>query len=183
MINNLTIIIGSRSDVPNWHSQNLSHLISIRDPDVKTPYMAHYGILPNILPLVFEDIIDETPNSSNPDYYSGPKEKHIVEIIYYAGKIEKEIKRGKNIILGINCYAGISRSTAAAYIVLCVLAGMGKEKECFEEVLKIRDCAIPNIIMAKLADKLLDRKGELAKYAILHRKMIEDSFKAKNEQR
>jgi len=59
--------------------------------------------------------------------------------------------------------------------------GMGKEKECFEEVLRVRDCAIPNPVMAKLADILLDRKGELAKYAVAYRKMIEGSFKAKDE--
>lgn len=179
MIKNFTLIIGARSDVPNWHDKGLTHHISIRDADTKRPYTQHFARKPITLELVFEDIVDE--NWNYPSAWCGPEEKHVAQIIKFACEIEERLKKGQKVVCAINCYAGISRSTAVAYVVLNVLMGMGKEKTCFDEVLRVRDCAVPNPIIAKLADGLLDRRGELHKYPLAYRKMIEDSFKSKDE--
>jgi predicted protein tyrosine phosphatase len=74
----------------------------------------------------------------------------------------------------VHCAAGISRSTAAALILLTVRKGPGKEGEALETLLEylqkaeqkgLRDLAgfYPNIHMIRLADELLERKGVFLK--------------------
>lgn len=57
----------------------------------------------------------------------------------------------------IHCHAGISRSTAAAYIMACVTLGEGKEAHAWHKVLTARDIAAPNKRMVRLADSVLMR--------------------------
>ncbi|MDD2597724.1 MAG: protein-tyrosine-phosphatase [Kiritimatiellae bacterium] len=65
----------------------------------------------------------------------------------------------------IHCLAGVSRSTAAAYAIICKLLGPGYEEAAFEYLLNIRPCASPNRLVVKYADQLLNRKGAMVKAA------------------
>ena len=63
--------------------------------------------------------------------------------------------------LVVHCYAGVSRSTAAAFITACAL----NEKRCEREIAQtIRDrspTATPNKLMVEIADPLLHRRGRM----------------------
>jgi predicted protein tyrosine phosphatase len=59
------------------------------------------------------------------------------------------------------CGAGISRSTAAALIALATWTGPGTERECVEELLRIRPAASPHPDLVGFGDELLERNGRL----------------------
>jgi predicted protein tyrosine phosphatase len=61
----------------------------------------------------------------------------------------------------IHCRAGISRSTALAYAVVCQHSQPGQEAEAFAYVRQIRPQLFPNGLVVKMADRILKRKGRL----------------------
>lgn len=62
----------------------------------------------------------------------------------------------------IHCYAGVSRSTAAAYIGACALTPEGRESTLAERLRVASPTATPNLRLVELADALLGRKGRMA---------------------
>jgi predicted protein tyrosine phosphatase len=63
--------------------------------------------------------------------------------------------------LVINCYAGISRSTASAYIIAAALAPARDELELAQTLRRVSPSATPNIRLVTLADDLLGRSGRM----------------------
>lgn len=101
----------------------------------------------------FYDISDEDlkePNNPKKWIKNIPQEKHLIPIIRF---IKTLVNSEKNYQLGINCYAGISRSSALAIIAL-VLSGKTPYM-ALEYVLSIRPFAWPNLRILKIASKLL----------------------------
>ena len=62
-----------------------------------------------------------------------------------------------------HCAAGVSRSTAAAYIFLCVHLGPGHEKEAITQTVENSESQWiwPNSLMVRYADDLLGRDGAM----------------------
>ncbi len=61
----------------------------------------------------------------------------------------------------INCRAGRSRSTAAAFIIECVLNPNKSEAEIAAALRAASNTAQPNRLLIKLADKTLKREGRM----------------------
>jgi hypothetical protein len=61
----------------------------------------------------------------------------------------------------IHCYAGISRSTAAAFIALCALNPHTPEDVIASCLRSSSDTASPNRLFVTLADKVLRRDGRM----------------------
>jgi predicted protein tyrosine phosphatase len=61
----------------------------------------------------------------------------------------------------IHCRAGVSRSTALAYAVVCQHSQPGQEAEAFAYIRQIRPQLFPNRLVVKMADRILKRKGRL----------------------
>jgi predicted protein tyrosine phosphatase len=61
----------------------------------------------------------------------------------------------------IHCFAGISRSTAAAYILACAFSGPGREGALAINLRKASPTATPNSLMIALADEMLGREGRM----------------------
>jgi predicted protein tyrosine phosphatase len=61
----------------------------------------------------------------------------------------------------IHCWAGISRSTAAAYIATCLLDPQGDETELAENLRRASPSASPNPMLIALADAALGREGRM----------------------
>jgi len=61
----------------------------------------------------------------------------------------------------IHCWAGISRSTAAAYILACEYAGPGLEDDLASKLRAASPSATPNSLMVALADDILGRNGRM----------------------
>lgn len=100
----------------------------------------------------FRDWSDEDPEEyiKKNIEEQGPREQHINNIISF---IEPYVSADKNYNLGINCFAGISRSTA-----LCITVWVMQGKtpmEALRTTLEIRPQAWPNLRMLGFASKRL----------------------------
>jgi predicted protein tyrosine phosphatase len=61
----------------------------------------------------------------------------------------------------VHCFAGISRSTAAAFIMLCALRPEKGEDEIALRLRLASPSATPNIRLVGFADRLLEREGRM----------------------
>src|SRR5262249_11611093 len=74
----------------------------------------------------------------------------------------------------IHCHAGVSRSTAAAALVLAQTRADRPADEVLREVARLRPRAWPNLRILELGDKILGRGGEIVEAARAHyRRAIE----------
>jgi predicted protein tyrosine phosphatase len=130
-----------------------THLIGHTDSDPGVPVEGHHTV-PERLLLHFDDITIERKG------WVRCTEDDIRAIIRFA----ERIPRG-DVRLLVHCEAGISRSTASAYIALCVALGPGREREAYHRMLDAREEAEPNARMVTLADELLGRSGAIIEAA------------------
>lgn len=63
--------------------------------------------------------------------------------------------------LVVHCWAGISRSTAAAFIVMCANNEPGKEALIASVLRDASPSATPNALMVQIADDVLGRRGRM----------------------
>lgn len=84
-----------------------------------------------------------------------PGEAHMRTLLDFA----KSWDRARPLV--INCYAGISRSTASAYIIAAALQPKRDERELARTLRRASPTATPNIRLISLADALLDRRGRM----------------------
>lgn len=63
----------------------------------------------------------------------------------------------------VHCYAGISRSTAAAFVILCALNPDLRELTLAKYLQHQSPTAVPNRLMVSLGDEVLGRKGRMVK--------------------
>jgi predicted protein tyrosine phosphatase len=84
-----------------------------------------------------------------------PCENHVSELIGFA----RAWDRGAPLL--IHCWAGISRSTAAAFISLCALNPDGTELELARALRRASPTAYPNRLLVALADEALEREGRM----------------------
>jgi predicted protein tyrosine phosphatase len=61
----------------------------------------------------------------------------------------------------VHCWAGVSRSTAAAYILFCDRLGPGREDEIAKAIRFRAPHAWPNRLLVQLADEALGREGRM----------------------
>jgi predicted protein tyrosine phosphatase len=62
----------------------------------------------------------------------------------------------------IHCYAGVSRSTAAAYITSCALKPGADEAAIAQQLRRASPTATPNAHLVALADRILARNGRMS---------------------
>ncbi len=63
--------------------------------------------------------------------------------------------------LVVHCWAGISRSTAAAFITMCALNDEGTEALIARQIRSASKTATPNALMVSIADDILKRRGRM----------------------
>jgi predicted protein tyrosine phosphatase len=125
-----------------------SHLITLLDPsdDMPTPedFPGHRH-----LRLGMHDIATARPE------FTAPDEMHVRELISFVRDWDR-----KQPIL-IHCWAGISRSTASAYTVACMLSAPGREHAIAQRLRQSAPHAQPNLRIVAFADALLARDGRM----------------------
>jgi predicted protein tyrosine phosphatase len=108
------------------------------------------GIAPdNHLWLQMDDIADPI------DGMIAPNEEHVVQLVDFVGRWDRAQP------LVVHCFAGISRSTAAAFIAACVLAPGRDESEIAMRLRAASPTASPNPRLVKLGDAILGRQGRM----------------------
>ena len=99
--------------------------------------------------LEMDDIADEMEGMI------APSPDHVERLIAFLDRWD----RAKPMV--VHCYAGISRSTAAAFISACVLNPERNEAEIAARLRAASQTAYPNRRLIALADRHLDRKGRM----------------------
>ncbi|HVZ14000.1 MAG TPA: tyrosine phosphatase family protein [Bauldia sp.] len=84
-----------------------------------------------------------------------PAEEHVATLIDFVQRWDRQAP------IVIHCYAGISRSTAAAFIALCALQPERDEAEIARTLRSASRSATPNPRLVALADDLLERNGRM----------------------
>ena len=130
-----------------------THLLGILDPP--TPEPAIYDHDPHsrtTLLLRFLDIDAGQPG--------GPTAEHAEQIIAFADQVRSAHARTPARLL-VHCHAGISRSTASAYITLARDLGVDRAADAFRALLRITINPWPNRRLVSLADSVLGAGGRL----------------------
>lgn len=84
-----------------------------------------------------------------------PQEHHVERLISFV----RAWDRAAPIV--VHCYAGISRSTAAAFVTACTLAPERDEHTIARALRDASPTACPNALIVSLADRLLGREGRM----------------------
>jgi len=84
-----------------------------------------------------------------------PGEEHVRQLIAFAESWERRQP------MVVHCYAGISRSTAAAFITVCVTQPRRGEAEIAQRLRRASRFATPNALLVAIADDILGRNGRM----------------------
>jgi predicted protein tyrosine phosphatase len=84
-----------------------------------------------------------------------PGAEHVEELLAFVRRWGRESP------LVIHCYAGISRSTAAAFVSACALAPQRSEDEIAQALRQASPTATPNRRIVAVADDILGRRGRM----------------------
>jgi predicted protein tyrosine phosphatase len=87
--------------------------------------------------------------------YAAPGREHIDQLVEFA------LAWGGRGPIVVHCWAGISRSTAAAYTALCAINPDASETLIAARLREASPTAYPNRLMIRLADAALARRGRM----------------------
>lgn len=102
----------------------------------------------NHLILSMDDITD--PADGTP-----PAEEHIIRLVDFVSGWDRRTP------MVIHCFAGISRSTAGAFVAACALNPQRNESDIARAIRDGSATAAPNMRIVTLADHVLGRKGRM----------------------
>lgn len=126
----------------------VSHLVTLINGEMPIPTPPTIGP-DRHLRLSMNDICEPQPG------LVVPCETHVCDLINFARNWDRQAP------LLIHCWAGISRSTAAAFISLCALNPEGAEPELAWALRRASPTAYPNRLLVALADEALARNGRM----------------------
>jgi predicted protein tyrosine phosphatase len=127
-----------------------SHVVSLLDPGTPFPELEGYGAESHFR-LAVHDIEDTFEGLDAVD------DRRIGEIIDFVSRWPREAP------ILIHCYAGISRSTATAFITACVQNPSADEEEIAQHLRTASHIANPNRRFVALADAALGRNGRMSR--------------------
>ena len=145
----MTLIVSPLRDVPTViRFRRPSHLITLLDPQLMPesptgfPQQRH-------LRIAVDDIWEPVVGKVLPD-------ATVVEAILDFGKTWD----ARSPLL-VHCWAGVSRSTATAFILACERNPDAPERSIAEAMRKASASATPNPLLIRLADDMLGRQGRM----------------------
>jgi len=124
----------------------------------------------HLLTCLQDEILVETPRTIRPDRHLrlhihdisvpimgcvAPAEEHVMQLIDF---VHDWGGRGPMVV---HCWAGISRSTAAAYTALCAINPQVPEDVIAMRLRQASPTAYPNRLIIRLADAALGRDGRM----------------------
>jgi predicted protein tyrosine phosphatase len=89
------------------------------------------------------------------DGHIAPDAEHVEDLIEFVRGWDRAAP------LVVHCWAGISRSTAAAFVTVCALMPERDEHEIAWAIRRASPTATPNIRIVRLADAMLGRDGRM----------------------
>jgi predicted protein tyrosine phosphatase len=103
----------------------------------------------NHLILSMDDIVNPM------DGYTAPGDEHVARLVDFVTRWD----RASPIV--VHCFAGISRSTGAAFVTACAVSPQRDETQIAWAIRRASRTATPNARIVALADRLLGRDGRM----------------------
>jgi predicted protein tyrosine phosphatase len=100
-------------------------------------------------------LLDMDDISEHIDGYVMPAEQHIDDMLRFVRRWDRSAP------LVVHCYAGISRSTAGAFVTACALNPRRDERQIARALRLASPTAYPNMRIVRLADRALQRNGRM----------------------
>ena len=177
-----TITVCGLEELAGHADRQVSHVLSILDPDQPEPEaFGGYGEHAR-LELKFHDVIQEMPG------FEAPQVEHVEKMLAFGQDLLRDPEPARHLL--VHCHAGISRSTAAMTLLLAqAQPGLGAD-EVLAQVVHIREKAWPNLRILSMGEELLGRQGEFIEAAgavyrlqLERRPEIEDFFRDSGRER
>jgi predicted protein tyrosine phosphatase len=144
----MIIVCPLNSVQPLVDEHRVGHVVSLLGPD--TPHRSFDGITrERHLRLTFHDIVEEV------DGFTAPRLSDAEKLVGFL----KNWDRGQPML--IHCWAGISRSTAAAFTAMCLFRPHADEEELAWGLRAASPSATPNRLIVSHTDRLLGREGRM----------------------
>ena len=89
--------------------------------------------------------------------FTAPAQEHVARLVTFVQEWDRMAP------MVVHCYAGISRSTAGAFVAACVLNPGRDELQIAWEIRRASRAAQPNVRIVSLADRLLGRDGRMVR--------------------
>jgi predicted protein tyrosine phosphatase len=161
----LELLISSLADLPSYKEVGYTHIVSLLDANYigvldRGPFMpeivytgAHLfeGYHPHQrLERQFDDVSHPTR------FYKAPSQEDVEAILTFGKVLDPAAHK-----VLVHCVAGISRSSAAATLLLLQAHPEQTADQIFDEIVRIRRQASPNSLMLEIGGDILGRKDEL----------------------
>jgi predicted protein tyrosine phosphatase len=139
-------------------TEGVTHVLSILDPGWPEPDA--FGVFDphHRLELRFHDLIEPHPD------WLAPERRDVEQLLNFGRGFAGA--HGRHLL--VHCHAGVSRSTAAATLLLAQARPDRPAEEALRAVVRLRPRAWPNLRMLELGDDLLDRRGEIVDAVCVH---------------
>lgn len=86
-----------------------------------------------------------------------PADEHVERLLAFAGEWDRKAP------MVVHCFAGISRSTAAAFATACLLNPNRDEMQIARAIRDASPTAMPNTRIVAIADRILKREGRMVR--------------------
>jgi predicted protein tyrosine phosphatase len=142
----------------------VTHVLSILDPfwpdpEAFTDFPPHRREA-----LRFHDVI--TPGAE----IVLPAEEHVRRLLAFGDDV---MVAGDTAHLLIHCHAGVSRSTAAAALLMAQADPARSPADIFAEIGRLRPRAWPNLLLLELGEAIMGRRGEIVPaVAVQYRRVL-----------
>jgi predicted protein tyrosine phosphatase len=152
-------------ELPEHCGAGVTHILSILDPDWPDPeafadYAPHRR-----LALRFHDVIEPGPGRL------APTRDDVSRLLAFGRELDRDAP-GNHLL--VHCHAGVSRSTAAAVLILAQAHADRPARDALDTVSRMRPRAWPNLRMLEFGDALLGRDGEIvAAVAAVYRRVLD----------
>lgn len=127
-----------------------SHIVTLINADTLVERPAGVAEEDHLF-LGFNDIVAPL------DGMTPPSETHVEALLGFARNWDQSAP------MVVHCFAGISRSTAAAYISALALNPLLDEHALAQELRRRAPTATPNLLLIRFADAILNRNGRMVK--------------------
>lgn len=157
------VTICGLSELPGLCPGDVTHLLSLLDTHHPLPETLNgLGGIDSEL-LRFDDVVAEFPG------FIACTAADIERVLAFGERVHAAGDAARHLL--VHCHAGISRSTAAA-AVLMAQHNPGRETEAFLSLLEMRPHAWPNTRVVELADRILMRQGALLDGLVAYRRAL-----------
>jgi predicted protein tyrosine phosphatase len=142
----------------------VTHIVSILDPEWPDPpafakFSPHWR-----LDLRFHDVIEPSP------HHLAPSRNDVARLLGFGRELND--RAGSHLL--VHCHAGVSRSTAAAALIMVQMHPDRPARVALDTVARMRPRAWPNLRMLEFGDALLGRNGEIvAAASAVYRRALE----------